>query len=76
MEIHHTVVRLQMNSLFGFFMFRMLQISHPSEHNWKKATSFFFFFLWILFPSLWEAVCHLSNTYTDCEAADHQLSAG
>lgn len=72
MEIHHTVVRLQMNSLFGFFMFKMLQISRPSEHSRKKATSFF---LWILFPSLWETVYHLSNAYADCEAADQQLSA-
>lgn len=74
MEIHHTVVRLQMNSLFGFFMFGMLQISHASEHSWKKATSFFLG--GILFPSLWEAVCHLSNTYNHYEAADQQLSAG
>lgn len=35
-EIHRTVVRLQTNSLFALFMFRLLQISEASEHTTEK----------------------------------------
>lgn len=67
-EIHRTVVRLQTNSLFAFFMFRLLQIYNPSEHGWKKKEQTV-----VDFVSIFVGDCLLNNAHIDGEAADQQF---
>lgn len=68
MEIHRTVVRLQTNSLLAFFMFRLLQISYPSERSRKekkKKNQTVADFVFILVGG-----CVLNNVHIDDAATD------